>query len=129
MRVSVDRSAPQPDTFWSGATTARRRWREPAENLPEKVAYRPGALSAVATALDAEAATAPDHVAVNGAVSSKHTVVSGDTLSKLAKKYYGDAQLYDVIFSANRDVLDHPDEIFVGDVLRIPEMPFRARRL
>ncbi len=49
-----------------------------------------------------------------------HDVVSGDTLSKLAKKYYGDPSLYMKIFEANRDVLKDPNLIKVGQKLRIP---------
>ena len=49
-----------------------------------------------------------------------YTVVSGDTLSKIAKHYYGDANEWPKIFDANRDKLSNPDRINVGQVLRIP---------
>lgn len=49
-----------------------------------------------------------------------HTVVSGDTLSKIAKTYYGNANAYMQIFEANKPMLSHPDKIYVGQVLRIP---------
>ena len=49
-----------------------------------------------------------------------HDVVAGDTLSKLAKHYYGDPSLYMKIFEANRDVLKDPNLIKVGQRLRIP---------
>jgi nucleoid-associated protein YgaU len=49
-----------------------------------------------------------------------HEVVSGDTLSKIAKKYYGDASLYMKIFEANTNLLKNPDVIKVGQKLRIP---------
>jgi nucleoid-associated protein YgaU len=49
-----------------------------------------------------------------------HEVVKGDTLSKIALKYYGDASLYPRIFEANRDILSDPDRIRVGQKLRIP---------
>lgn len=49
-----------------------------------------------------------------------HEVVKGDTLSKIALKYYGDASLYPQIFEANRDILTDPDKIQVGQKLRIP---------
>ena len=39
---------------------------------------------------------------------------SGETLSKIAQKYYGDASLYQQIFEANRDVLKDPNKIFPG---------------
>lgn len=51
-----------------------------------------------------------------------HTVVSGDNLSKIAKKFYGDANKYPVIFEANKPMLKHPDKIYPGQVLRIPPL-------
>ena len=49
-----------------------------------------------------------------------HTVVAGDTLSKLAKEYLGDAKRYMEIFNANTDTLTNPDMIKVGQKLNIP---------
>jgi len=49
-----------------------------------------------------------------------HEVKKGDTLSKLAEKYYGDPGLYTTIFEANRDRLEDPDLIRIGQKLRIP---------
>lgn len=46
--------------------------------------------------------------------------VKGDSLSKIAKKYYGDAKKYPVIFEANKPMLKDPDLIYPGQVLRIP---------
>lgn len=51
-----------------------------------------------------------------------HTVQEGDWLSKIAKKYYGDANKYDVIFEANKPMLKDPDKIYPGQVLRIPPL-------
>ena len=49
-----------------------------------------------------------------------YTVVRGDTLSKIAKQYYGNANEYMPIFEANKPMLTHPDKIYPGQVLRIP---------
>lgn len=49
-----------------------------------------------------------------------HTVVSGDSLSKIAKVYYGNPMKYPEIFEANKPMLTHPDKIYPGQVLRIP---------
>ena len=49
-----------------------------------------------------------------------HTVERGDTLSKIAKAHYGDANKYQVIFEANKPMLKDPDRIYPGQVLRIP---------
>jgi nucleoid-associated protein YgaU len=51
-----------------------------------------------------------------------HEVVSGDNLSKIAKKFYGDANKYPVVFEANRPMLAHPDKIYPGQKLRIPPL-------
>jgi len=59
--------------------------------------------------------------AAPGAEGRIHIVVSGDTLSALAQKYYGKAGLYMKIFEANRDILKDPNLIKVGQKLRIPK--------
>ena len=51
-----------------------------------------------------------------------HTVVSGDTLGKIAKSYYGNAMKYPVIFEANKPMLTDPDKIYPWQVLRIPTL-------
>ncbi len=51
---------------------------------------------------------------------TRHTVHSGESLSKIAKHYYDDAMEYKKIFEANRDILSNADEIEVGQVLTIP---------
>ena len=55
--------------------------------------------------------------------SRTYTVVSGDTLSGIAKKMYGNAAKYPVIFEANKPMLKDPDKIYPGQVLRVPELP------
>lgn len=50
----------------------------------------------------------------------QYTVKSGDNLSKIAKNLLGDANAWKQIFEANSDVLDNPDKIFPGQVLKIP---------
>lgn len=50
-----------------------------------------------------------------------HTVKRGDTLSAIAKKHLGSANKYMAIFEANKPMLKHPDKIYPGQVLRIPQ--------
>lgn len=52
--------------------------------------------------------------------SQFYTVQSGDNLSKIAKQYYGDANQYNKIFEANQPLLKNADDIYPGQVLRIP---------
>ena len=49
-----------------------------------------------------------------------YTVQSGDTLSKISKQFYGDANRYMKIFDANKDQLSDPDKIKPGQVLKLP---------
>jgi nucleoid-associated protein YgaU len=54
------------------------------------------------------------------AVTRTYTVVSGDSLSKIAKKIYGDGRRWKEIFEANKDKIKNPDLIHPGQVLNIP---------
>ena len=53
--------------------------------------------------------------------SSYYTIQSGDSLSKIAKQHYGDANAYNKIFEANREVIEDPDKIYPGQQIRIPK--------
>lgn len=59
-------------------------------------------------------------VEAKAAEATFYTVESGDTLSKIAKEHYGNANEYMKIFEANRPMLEDPDKIYPGQVLRIP---------
>ncbi len=50
-----------------------------------------------------------------------YTVKSGDSLSKISKEVYGDANQYPKIFEANKPMLKDPDKIYPGQVLYIPQ--------
>jgi len=52
--------------------------------------------------------------------ATMYEVKSGDTLSKIAKVVYGDANAYGKIFEANKPMLKDPDKIYPGQQLRIP---------
>jgi nucleoid-associated protein YgaU len=49
-----------------------------------------------------------------------YVVEKGDSLSKIAQKFYGDASLYPKIFEANRDSIKDPNMIRVGQKIRLP---------
>jgi nucleoid-associated protein YgaU len=55
-----------------------------------------------------------------GSGGRTYKVQAGDTLSKIAKEFYGDANKYPRIFDANRDKLESPDKIRPGQELTIP---------
>ncbi|MEM8982722.1 MAG: peptidoglycan-binding protein LysM [Pseudomonadota bacterium] len=87
-----------------------------------------GVVDVYATKMTVAAPAAPadavaDSPAAAAPVEEKveyYVIQSGDTLSKLAKKYYGNAMDYPRIFEANREVIEDPDKIFVGQKIRIP---------
>lgn len=54
--------------------------------------------------------------------STFHEVKAGDTLSKISRDVYGDPMKYNAIFEANKPMLDHPDKIYPGQILRIPAL-------
>lgn len=80
----------------------------------EKVLLAVGNVDGVGAVDDRIEVTNPEPEAVF------YTVERGDTLSKIAKEQYGNAGKYPVIFEANRPMLEDPDKIYPGQVLRIP---------
>jgi nucleoid-associated protein YgaU len=58
---------------------------------------------------------------IPGTAARTYTVVKGDSLSKIAKHQYGNANKWRTIYEANRDVIKDPDLIYPGQSLRIPE--------
>jgi nucleoid-associated protein YgaU len=71
----------------------------------------------------------PDFSDVTGGSSSSadakagrtYTIAKGDSLSKIAKHFYGDAKLWRKIFAANSATIKNPDLIFPGQVITIPD--------
>jgi nucleoid-associated protein YgaU len=70
----------------------------------------------------AEAEAAPEAPAAPAAPAArKYTVVAGDTLSKIAKREYGDASKWHRIYEANKDTIKNPDLIYPGQTFKIPD--------
>jgi nucleoid-associated protein YgaU len=80
--------------------------------VKEKIILAVGNVDGVAE-VEAEVTEGPEPVF--------HTVAKGDTLSAIAKKTLGNANRFNEIFEANRPMLSHPDKIYPGQVLRIPQ--------
>lgn len=68
----------------------------------------------------AQPAPRPAGDAPSAAPVKTYTVAAGDSLSKIAKKFYGDANQWKKIFEANRDIIKNPDLIKPGQTLKIP---------
>lgn len=64
----------------------------------------------------------PETSATSVTTGRTYVVVSGDSLSKIAKREYGDAQKWPKIYEANRNIIKDPDRIYPGQELRIPEV-------
>ena len=64
--------------------------------------------------------TAPPQEQDPAGADRSYTVERGDSLSKIARRMYGDANQWRRIFDANRDQIEDPDLIHPGQVLRIP---------
>ena len=100
--------------FDAGSATVTVSGNVPDQATKEKILLCCGNVSGVEAVNDMLTVDTPEDE------SQYHTVVSGDTLSKIAKEYYGDAMQYPAIFEANKPMLSHPDKIYPGQLLRIP---------
>ncbi len=82
----------------------------------EKIILALGNVECIAVVEDKITVTNPEPQAVF------YTVQSGDSLSKISKTHYGDPMKYNLIFEANKPMLEHPDKIYPGQVLRVPPL-------
>jgi nucleoid-associated protein YgaU len=84
----------------------------------EKPASRPD----FGNVMSGGSSTAPAAPQPAGTVDSEKTyvVVAGDSLSKIAKREYGDANKWRAIYEANKDVINDPDLIYPGQELKVP---------
>lgn len=85
-----------------------------SQAIKEKVILAVGNVEGVSAVDDRMTVSAPEPEA------QFYEVKKGDTLSKIAKEFYGNAMKYPVIFEANKPMLKDPDLIYPGQVLRIP---------
>jgi nucleoid-associated protein YgaU len=81
----------------------------------EKIILALGNVEGVSSVDDRIEVTNPEPEAVF------YEVKSGDSLSKISKAQYGDPMRYNEIFEANKPMLTHPDKIYPGQILRIPQ--------
>jgi nucleoid-associated protein YgaU len=100
--------------FFDGKVTLKGK--APSQAVKEKVVLLAGNTAGVGQVDDDLVVEAPEPEA------KMYTVVSGDSLSKIAKQFYGDASKYPVIFEANRPMLKDPNKIYPGQALRIPPL-------
>ena len=82
---------------------------------------RSGSSSTAPAPVASVPASGPATSAPSVTTGRTYLVVSGDSLSKIAKREYGDAQQWPRIYEANRTLIKDPDLIYPGQQLRIPE--------
>jgi nucleoid-associated protein YgaU len=99
----------------------RLRAQAPSNEVKNKIWDQIKAVDPTYSDLNAEITVVAGAGAAAGTAGGTYTVQKGDTLSKISKQYYGDPNMYNRIFEANRDQLKDPDKIFPGQVLKIPQ--------
>jgi nucleoid-associated protein YgaU len=92
---------------------------EPVETAPEPIPTPTPEAETPAVEAPAPAAEESAEAAEGG---KTYTVQSGDTLWKISEEVYGNGSKYMKIFEANTDLLEHPDRIFPGQELKIPDL-------
>ncbi|APD06960.1 uncharacterized protein UJ101_01441 [Flavobacteriaceae bacterium UJ101] len=94
-----------------------------AKNLDEKqkIVATAGNIDGVSEVEDQLETVAPISFELPDMSKTFYTVKSGDFLSKIAAEVYGDSNAYQKIFEANKPMLEHPDKIYPGQVLYIPQ--------
>lgn len=85
-----------------------------------ELSVKPSATAAQASDKTSTTAASTGKDAAVEAKVEYYVIESGDTLGKIAKRYYGNAMAYPKIFEANREIIHDPDKIFVGQKIRIP---------
>jgi uncharacterized protein (DUF2235 family) len=112
-KLTKDR--PGPRYAWQVHNSAQRRWQQWRDEAGGR--YRPKTLALAATELDA---LPLEGFAVPAAFEREVVIEKNDSLSRIAKRVWGNGRLYPLIYAANRDTLDDPDILFPGQKLRIP---------
>lgn len=110
--IKSDRDGPRH--LWQLSDSAIRRWRSTSGER-----YRPDTLDGVRAELDGLGPwtfTAPTDLLAT------EVVQPGDSLSHYALRHYGDAELWPLIAAANEDGVPDPDDIFHGQLIRIPRI-------
>ncbi len=119
--------APGPQTLHELSVSAKRRWHERPDDLPERRRYRPPPLGDVSNALDRlkpeDLGITPENDGAATTAFTLYEVQKGDTLARIALHFYGAASEYRVIFDANRNKLSDPSRIYAGQMLRVPDPP------
>lgn len=144
---------PGPRLLENVSHTALVRYFAKSDILPERIDYRPGSLKQISPLLDRQGSPFTDtdyrsltesvsndglasdeekYVVVSGFRYRVHIVKKGESLSGIAKQYYGDAQRWPEIYSANKASIANPDRIYVSQRILVPivqaELPAHGKK-
>jgi nucleoid-associated protein YgaU len=98
------------------------RNRDTKQGKPDFSNVQGGGFSSVQSGGSSTARSPVTAVPIDGSRAGRtYTVIQGDSLSRIAKKQYGDANKWRTIYEANRDLIKNPDLIYPGQSFRIPE--------
>ena len=89
-------------------------------------AYTPSEVPARATAIAQQTYT--DALVMHHEPDRRYTVQPGDTLSSIAQRFYGSPADWQLLYRANRSVIQNPNVIDPGEVLDVPYGPRLAAR-
>ena len=115
-RFNTDRAGPEHP--WQLSSAARRRWLTPTRDGWN--AYRPRSLDRITSELEK---LPPWNFTPPTDLIDTVKVGNDATLSKYAVDFYGDNDLWPRIHEANLDTIEDPDDIFPGQLVRIPRLP------
>ena len=110
---------PGPDTVHDLSISAIRRWKASKSQLLDKTEYRPIPMRSLKRELD----EIKSNAGLDWETKSDfelYQVKPGDTLQSIAKAHLDSSKAWPDVFSVNRDKIENPDRIYVGQVLRIP---------
>jgi len=91
------------------------------EQLQQAGLRKPESSAPAAKPPEGAAGASPASAAAS-AESRFYVIQKGDTLSGIAKEFYGNGMKYPQLFEANREVIEDPDKIYPGQKIRIPEL-------
>ena len=118
--VMVDRAAEKPESKADAAPAKSEAAPAKSEAAPAKSETAPAEKDAPAANTDKAAAA--DKKAAPAVAGDEYIVKSGDTLGKIAQKFYGDARRSDVLIKANPAIAGNPDVLRIGMKLVIPKI-------
>lgn len=114
--------SPGPQQLYEVSPSARRRWGEPPEHLPEAAPYRPSTLRQLTEMMDGNGLHPEAEDLPPEELGSIYIVRPGDTLARIARRTYGSVRKADIIFRANLNKLADPADIHPGQALRLPRI-------